>query len=102
MTVLAIPAFSLRVGSADHGNDPATTTTRQAYDLLAQGFGPGFNGPLQLVAQLHSDTDRQALSTLADTIGHTPGVADVTQLPLQPGAKVAVVQVVPTTAPQDA
>jgi RND superfamily putative drug exporter len=71
MTVLAIPAFSLRVGSADHGNDPATTTTRQAYDLLAQGLGPGFNGPLQLVAQLHSYTDRQALSTLVDTIGHT-------------------------------
>ena len=49
MVILAIPVLSLRLGSSDQGNDPAATTTRQAYDLLADGFGPGFNGPLQLV-----------------------------------------------------
>ena len=48
MVVLAIPVLSLRLGSSDAGNDPAATTTRQAYELLADGFGPGFNGPLQL------------------------------------------------------
>jgi len=48
MLVLAIPVLSLRLGSSDAANDPASTTTHQAYDLLATGFGPGFNGPLEL------------------------------------------------------
>ena len=52
--LLAPPFFSLRLGSSDQGNDAMGTTTRQAYDLLAQGFGPGFNGPLQIVAQTTS------------------------------------------------
>jgi putative drug exporter of the RND superfamily len=102
MLVLAVPALSLRVGSSDQGNDPAGTTTRNAYDLLAKGFGPGFNGPLQLVAEVRSEADRQALSTMVTTVRHTPGVATVAQMPLQPGAKVAIVQVVPSSAPQDA
>ena len=46
MLVLAIPLLSVRLGSSDEGNDPASSTTRQAYDLLANGFGPGFNGQL--------------------------------------------------------
>lgn len=49
MAILAIPVLSLRLGATDQGNDDATTTTRKAYDLLAEGFGPGFNGPLQVV-----------------------------------------------------
>jgi RND superfamily putative drug exporter len=54
MVILAIPVLSVRLGSTDQGNDPSSTTTRQAYDLLAKGFGPGFNGPLLLVAQTSS------------------------------------------------
>ena len=50
IVLVALPFFSLRLGSSDQGNDPVGTTTRQAYDLLAAGFGPGFNGPLLLVA----------------------------------------------------
>ena len=46
VVLVALPFFSLRLGSSDQGNDPTGTTTRQAYDMLAQGFGPGFNGPL--------------------------------------------------------
>ena len=64
MLVLAIPLMSLRLGSSDQGNDPSSTTTRQAYDLLADGFGPGFNGPLLLVAQTSSPADAAALRTL--------------------------------------
>ena len=52
MLVLAAPALGLRLGSSDAGNDPASQTTRQAYDLLAKGFGPGFNGPLQVAVAL--------------------------------------------------
>ena len=59
--MLTIPLFSLRLGTGDQGNDPKASTTRKAYDLLADGFGPGFNGPLQLVAKVNSPEDAQAL-----------------------------------------
>jgi putative drug exporter of the RND superfamily len=101
MAALIIPVFSLHLGSSDQGNDPANTTTRKAYDLLAEGFGPGFNGPLQLVAPVNSAADQQALAALTETVRHTPGVAAVASVPLQPGAKLAIVQVVPTTSPED-
>ena len=52
MLTLASPALALRLGNSDAGNNPPNQTTRQAYDLLARGFGPGFNGPMQLVANL--------------------------------------------------
>ena len=52
IVLIAIPFLSMRLGSADSGSDPASSTTRKAYDLLAKGFGPGYNGPLQLVAQV--------------------------------------------------
>ena len=51
MLALAVPALSLRLGSSDAGQDPADTTTRKAYDLLAKGFGAGFNGTFQIVAR---------------------------------------------------
>ena len=60
MLALTLPVLSLRLGSSDSGNDPSGSTTRNAYDLLAQGFGPGFNGPLQLVAQEHAPADAAA------------------------------------------
>ncbi|MCF4140002.1 MMPL family transporter [Streptomyces sp. Tue 6430] len=92
MAVLALPVLSLRLGATDQGNDDTTTTTRQAYDLLAEGFGPGFNGPLQVVVP-----DGDATALVRD-IGATEGVARVTALP--PARGVTVVQVVPTTSPQ--
>ncbi|MFJ6982247.1 MULTISPECIES: MMPL family transporter [unclassified Streptomyces] len=92
MAVLAIPVLSLRLGATDQGNDDTTTTTRQAYDLLAEGFGPGFNGPLQVVV---AKGDAAALVT---GIEATDGVAQVVALP--PANGVTVVQVVPTTSPQ--
>ena len=63
--VLALPTLGLHLGTSDQGNNPATATTRQAYDLLADGFGPGVNGPLTLVAQLDGADDRLALDNLA-------------------------------------
>ena len=101
IAVLAIPFFSLRLGSADAGNNPADTTTRKAYDLLADGFGPGFNGPLQLVAELKSTGDQQALTSLVSEVESTPGVAAVSAMPMKADATVGIVQVVPTSAPQD-
>jgi len=92
MAVLAIPVLSLRLGATDQGNDDASTTTRKAYDLLAEGLGPGFNGPLQVVS-VSGDT-----ATLVKGIDATPGVARVAPLP--PAKGVTVIQVVPTTSPQ--
>jgi RND superfamily putative drug exporter len=102
MLALASPVISLRLGLSDSGNDPVGSTTRKAYDLLAAGFGPGSNGPLLLVAQVGSDADRAALGRLTTTLGSEPGVAAVAPFPSPPGATLAIVQVEPTTAPQDA
>ncbi|MCK1820402.1 MMPL family transporter [Streptomyces sp. XM83C] len=92
MAVLALPVLSLRLGATDQGNDDASTTTRKAYDLLAEGFGPGFNGPLQVV------TDGGDATALADGIRATDGVARA--VPLPPANGVTVIQVIPTTSPQ--
>ncbi|MGW3949994.1 MMPL family transporter [Streptomyces sp. NPDC004752] len=92
MAVLALPVLSLRLGATDQGNDQASTTTRKAYDLLAEGFGPGFNGPLQVVAS-GGDT-----TALVKDIEATSGVAQAVALP--PARGVTVIQVVPTTSPQ--
>ncbi|WP_142147266.1 MMPL family transporter [Streptomyces sp. SLBN-31] len=92
MAVLAVPVLSLRLGATDQGNDQASTTTRKAYDLLAEGFGPGFNGPLQVV------TVGGDATALVKDIRATPGVAQAAALP--PAKGVTVIQVVPTTSPQ--
>jgi putative drug exporter of the RND superfamily len=103
IVVLALPFFGLRLGLTDAGNDPASSTTRQAYDLLAKGFGPGFNGPLLLVGQVNSPADEARFATFVDSLQGAPGVAQV-QLPprLSPNGKAEVTSVFPTTAPQDA
>ena len=69
MLALAIPALSLRLGSSDAGQDPESATTRKAYDLLAQGFGPGFNGTLQIVVKTpNGEADLPKVQPLADTL----------------------------------
>jgi putative drug exporter of the RND superfamily len=98
MVVLAIPVLSLRLGSSDQGNDRSSATTRQAYDLLAKGFGPGFNEPLLLVAQTSSPADAAALRTLQDRL---PQVADVTSVRALAAAHgTEVIQVTPGTSPE--
>ena len=105
IVLLAVPFFSLRLGSADQGNDAAGTTTRQAYDMLAAGFGPGFNGPLLLVSVNHGGADPTALARLVSAVEGQPNVAKVTP-PTMPPAKgdttVALINVYPDSAPQDA
>jgi len=105
IVVIALPFFSLRLGSADQGNDPVGSTTRQAYDMLARGFGPGFNGPLELVTVVHNASDSSALARVVADVAHQPGVARVTppvMIPAHQGTDVALINVYPTSAPQDA
>ncbi|MFE7541475.1 MMPL family transporter [Streptomyces platensis] len=105
MLVLALPTFGLHLGSSDQGNNPATSTTRKAYDLLAgdghgSGFGPGFNGPLTLVGTLDGAKDRVAFSDLPDRLRDTPGVAQVSRPAFDGNHSTGVITVVPTTSPQ--
>ena len=102
LLVLASPILALRLGSADAGTDAKGTTTRQAYDLLAKGFGPGFNGPMQIVAQLPSAGDSGAVAALRAGFVGQPDVAAVAPAIYSPGGNLAVINVFPKTAPQDA
>ncbi len=102
MLALAAPALGLRLASSDAGNDPANQTTRQAFDLLAKGFGPGFNGPLQLAVALPQAHDTAALTSLSHAVKSTPGVVSVTPPELNRDGTAAAVVVYPSTSPQSA
>ena len=75
MLTLAAPALALRLGNSDAGNNPPNATTRQAYDLLAKGFGRGFNGPLQVVAALPRAGDTAALAAVAAALRARPATS---------------------------
>jgi len=108
MVALAVPAFSLRLGIADYGTDPTTTTTttHRAYERLVSGFGAGFSGPLELVAPIQSVGQRAAFADVVKAASRTPGVAATTSPQFLPAGAthpgVAVAQVYPTGSPQDA
>jgi RND superfamily putative drug exporter len=100
LVVLAIPLFGMHLGFSDAGNDPKSTTTRQAYDLLANGFGAGSSGPLVLAAQLTPKGDTAVLSQLVGDLSHTPGVVSVSPAQISPSGSAAVIQVIPSSSPQ--
>jgi len=102
LLTLASPILALRLGSADAGTDAKSTTTRQAYDLLAKGFGPGFNGPMQVVAKLPSAGDTGAANTLRAGFVGLPDVAAVAPAIYSPNGRLAVINVFPRTSPQAA
>ena len=98
MLVLAIPVLSLRLGFSDAANDPAAATTHQAYDRLATGFGPGFNGPLELAGTTSTPADAAAFARLAGTLRTEPGIAAVSTPTAGHGA--ALISVIPSTSPE--
>ena len=103
LVALALPLFSMRLAFTDAGNDPTSLTTRQAYDLLAQGFGPGFNGPLVVAADMHGPSDRADRRPPAAGDRRAPrGVAFVTPPQFNAADTGAVIIVYPTTSPQSA
>lgn len=101
MLALAAPFLGTRFGFPDAGNDPEDHSARQAYDLLADGFGAGANGPLLLVTSL-GDDGGSTLPAVADTVAATPGVAAVLPPVLDPSGETALLTVLPATGPQDA
>jgi RND superfamily putative drug exporter len=102
LVALAAPVVDMRLGQADQGSQPPETSQRQAYDLLADGFGPGFNGPLLMVATIPDELARQELEQLRSEVAGTPGVAAVSEPTFNPAGDVAVFNAMPTTAPQAA
>ena len=102
LLALALPVLDLRLGFADEGNYPADTTTKRAYDLLAEGFGPGFNGPLTLVAAIDTPEQLAAAQSVSQALASTPGVAFASPaVPNDAASPSAVLWTLyPTTAPQ--
>jgi RND superfamily putative drug exporter len=102
MLLIAAPATALRLGSSDASSDPAGKTTHRAYELLAEGFGEGFNGPLLVVARLPTATSARAgtLARLRTVIAATPGVAAVAPARINPAGDVATISVYPVSSPQ--
>ena len=102
LVLLALPLFSMRLAFTDAGNDPTSLTTRQAYDLLAQGFGPGFNGPLIVAAETGGAGGKATVEELAHSIAGQPGVAFVAPVQYNAANTGALMIVYPTTSPQSA
>ena len=105
LLTIAIPVGDLRLGTADQGNDLSGTTTRDAYDALAEGFGPGVNGPLIVAVDLTAAPlqggDPSPLMPLVAQLEADPGVASVVGPMPNADGTAAVLRVVPTTSPQD-
>jgi RND superfamily putative drug exporter len=100
MLTLAAPALALRLGNSDAGNNPPSSTARHSYDLLAKGFGRGFNGPLQVVASLPRAGDSAALAGISASLRASADVASVSPARLSPNGQTAVFLVYPASAPQ--
>ncbi len=101
LLLLSVPLLSMRLGFTDAGNRPTADTTRRAYDMVADGFGAGFNGPLLLAAETpNGETDLATLNELSTKLNDTKGVAFATPPQANDEGTVAVMQVFPTTDPQ--
>ncbi|TWG93457.1 RND superfamily putative drug exporter [Nocardioides sp. J9] len=99
MTALAAPVLALELGFPDDGTKPVSTTERRAYDLVADGFGPGANGPLVIAVDI--SRDGSVVAPLAAATAADPGITAVDEPVVDDGAGVAVLVAQPTTSPQD-
>jgi RND superfamily putative drug exporter len=101
IAILATPFAGMRIGFPDAGNDSTETTTRQAYDLIGEGFGAGSAGPLMVVADIDSAEDRMEIGALAQNLRTEDGVAAVTEPQFNRAGDTAVVTVAPSEGPQE-
>jgi putative drug exporter of the RND superfamily len=99
LLALASTSALVRLGASDQGTQPKDQTARRAYDLLAEGFGPGFNGPIPIVVDVNGD--RQAPQRIYDRVQSVQGVASVREPQLNDEKTVGIVFVTPESAPQD-
>ena len=101
IALIALPVLGLRLGTSDASTDPASWTTHQSYASIARGFGPGFNGPLELAGQVSSPGDLARFGQLLATAAHAPGVASITLPQVSPDRQAVLATLYPATAPQD-
>ncbi len=101
LLTLSIPVLDMRLGQADAGTDPTSTTHRRAYDLLAAGFGDGFNGPLLLTIDVGDGADPAVLEAIAAAVNGDPGVQAVSPPEVNAAGDTALITAIPTTKPQD-
>jgi putative drug exporter of the RND superfamily len=101
IVLIALPVAGLRLGTSDSSTDPASWTTRQSYDALARGFGPGFNGPLELAGNLRTPAGLAAFGRLLTTAAHTRGIATTTAAQVSPDRHAVIATIYPATGPQD-
>ena len=101
LVVLAVPVLDLHMGSSDNGELPESTTARQAYDLITEGFGAGTNGPLLVSVRLGSPAkpDDPRLTGLENAVAKDPDVAGVSPATVDPAGTAAVFTAIPKTAP---
>ncbi len=103
LVVLAAPVLGLRLGFSDEGNFAPDTTTRRAYDLISEGFGPGANGQLIVVAEVSpADGDIEAIVSLSEALNRTQGVAFASMPLANETLDAMLIRVQPTTGPQEA
>jgi putative drug exporter of the RND superfamily len=102
LLLLCVPTLSLRLGTNDAGTDPPGKTTRKAYDLVAEGFGPGFNGPFVFASALPEKGKQGGMDELREALSREKGIAKTTPVVLNPAKDTAVFQAYPTTSPQSA
>ncbi len=101
LLALAAPALGMRLGFPDAGNDPEDTMTRQSYDLISEGFGPGANGPIVIAAEVPDQAGKAAVADLAADLREEEGVDFVAPPNFNSQGTAALVTAVPTTSPQD-
>jgi len=101
MALVTVPYFSLHLGNADQGTDPATSTTRHAYDLLSQGFGAGFNGDITVVAAIKTSADLTTFQSLDAKLQGKPDILAVSPVQLSKDQSVGIIAVVAKSSPQD-
>ena len=99
LAVLTVPLFSMKLGQVDAGSDPKGSPTRVAYDTLADKFGPGFNGPIEVVLSPYAD--EAGAKNVTEVIAKDPGVASVTPPMINAKEKVTLITLIPTTSPTD-
>jgi RND superfamily putative drug exporter len=101
LLLAALPALALRLGGADASTDPPSSTTHKAHELIAQGFGPGANGPILVVADASKPRSAAALPNLVNALRAAAGVASVSDPTLNPSGTAAITTVIPSGGPQD-
>lgn len=101
VVTLALPISSLRLGSADAGSNPESATTRRAYDLLSDGFGPGFNGQILVALQIDDPAAIETVEGLPDRLVGIEGVVATSPVIINEDQSAAIITVIPTSAPQE-